>query len=122
MDTKMKDMLHEITQFMEHEATSKTVIGDAFKLGEFDCIPVIRVGMGFGSGKGERDLPKKEHDEGYGAGAGMGIDPIGFLVSKKGEISFIHTKTNTGLSAAFEKVPELIDKYLETRKLETAQN
>ncbi len=122
MDIQFKEMLGEITHFMENEAAAKTVIGDPFKLGEFDCIPVIRVGMGFGSGGGERDVVKKEHDEGIGAGAGMGIDPIGFLVSKGPDISFIPTKTNSGLSAAFEKAPELINKYLDTRKKEAASN
>lgn len=115
-------MLNEITHFMENEATTKTVIGEPFKLGAFDCIPVIRVGMGFGSGGGERDIPKKEHDEGMGAGAGMGIDPIGFLVSKGNDISFIATKTNSGLAAAFEKAPELIEKFLENRKLASTPN
>ena len=96
MNPQFKEMLNEITRFMENEATTKTIIGDAFKLGEFDCIPVIRVGMGFGSTQGERDLPKKEHDEGIGAGAGMGIAPIGFLVAKGKDISFIPTKAKIG--------------------------
>ena len=122
MDTQIKELLHEVTHFMENEATTKTVIGEAFKLGEFDCIAVIRVGMGFGSGMGERNLPKHEHDEGFGAGAGMGIDPLGFLVAKKDQSSFIPTKTHSGLSAAFEKAPELIEKFLETRNKEVAKN
>jgi uncharacterized spore protein YtfJ len=122
MDIKFKELLNEITHFMEHEATTKTVVGEAFKLGEFDCIPVIRVGMGFGSGGGERDLPKQEHDEGLGVGAGMGIEPIGFLVSKGKEINFISAKTHSGLAAAFEKAPELIEKYMEARKVEAMHN
>jgi len=122
MDVQFKEMLNEITRFMENEATTKTVIGEAFKLGDFDCIPVIRIGMGFGSTQGERELVQKEHDEGLGAGAGMGIAPIGFLVAKGKEISFIATKPNSALTTAFEKAPELIEKYLETRKLQTVEN
>ncbi len=122
MELRFNEMLNDITRFMENEASTKTVVGEPFKLGMFDCIPVIRVGMGFGSGGGERDLPRKEHDEGQGAGGGMGIEPIGFLVSKAEDIQFIATKTNSGLSKAFEKAPELIEKYLETRKLETSPN
>ena len=45
-----------------------------------------------------------------GAGAGVGIEPIGFLVTKGDEISFIETGKSHGLSAAFEKVPDLIEK------------
>ena len=123
MEFRFKEMLGDITNFMENEANTKTVIGEAFKLGEWECVPVIRVGMGFGGGIGERDLPRSEHDEGVGAGVGMGIDPIGFLVTdKKERIEFIPTKSSPGLTKAFEKAPELIEKYFEGRKLEATAN
>ena len=119
MELQLKEMMGQITDFMKNEASTSTVIGEAFQLGEFSCIPVIRVGMGFGTGGGEGDAPKQGgHGMGGGAGAGMGIEPIGFLVSKGDKISFIGTKTNKGLSAAFEKVPDLISKYLD-KKSET---
>jgi uncharacterized spore protein YtfJ len=113
MEIQFKEMIDQITHFMKTEAKTSTVIGEAFQLGEFSCIPVIRVGMGFGSGGGEGEAPKQGHGEGGGVGAGMGIEPIGFLVSRGESITFVSTRTNTGLAAAFEKVPELIEKYLE---------
>ncbi|MDX1684993.1 MAG: spore germination protein GerW family protein [Saprospiraceae bacterium] len=122
MEVKFKELLDEIIHFMETEATTKTVVGESFKLGQFDCVPVIRVGMGFGSGGGERDVAKNEHDEGMGAGAGMGVEPIGFLVTKGEDIQFISSKQNSGLAMAFEKAPELLQKYFEGRKMEAASN
>lgn len=117
MDIKVDEMLEKVTNFMKQEATTDTVIGDAFQLGEFSCIPVIRVGMGFGSGGGEGDAPKTSgHGEGMGIGGGMGIEPIGFLVSRSNDISFVSTKRNSGIAAAFEKVPELLNTYLESKK------
>lgn len=118
MELKFQEMISQITDFMKTEAKTQTVIGEAFQLGEFSCIPVIRVGMGFGTGGGEGDAPKEGHGEGGGVGAGMGIDPIGFLVSRADKISFVSTKSNKGLSAAFEKVPDLIEKFMATRKTE----
>lgn len=115
MEMKFDEILKQITQFMESEAKTETVIGDAFQLGEFSCIPVIKVGMGFGTGGGEGDAPKQGHGTGGGAGGGMGIEPIGFLVSRGEEISFVSTKTNKGLSAAFEKVPDLLSKLIDSR-------
>lgn len=117
MELKFESLLTQVTDFIKSEARSETIVGQPFKLGEFECIPVIRVGLGFGTGGGEGDAPNKSgHGEGGGLGAGMGIEPIGFLASKGSEISFISTKTNKGLSAAFEKVPDLIDKYFEMKK------
>lgn len=115
MEIQFKEMIDQITHFMKNEARTNTVIGEAFQLGEFSCIPVIRVGMGFGTGGGEGDAPQQGHGEGAGLGAGIGIEPIGFLVSKDDSISFVSTRTNKGLAAAFEKVPDLMEKFLANR-------
>ena len=116
MELKFKEMLSQVTSFLEHEANSETVVGKPFKLGKFDCIPVVRIGMGFGSGAGGGDAPKQGHGEGGGAGAGMGIEPIGFLVTNGDQITFIASKSNKGIAAAFEKVPDLIEKFLDIKK------
>ena len=116
MDMKFEDLLEKITSFLQSEAKTETVIGDPFKLGEFECVPVIRVGIGFGSGGGGGDTPKTGKGEGGGAGAGIGIEPIGFLVTKGDEISFLSASKSKGLSAAFEKVPDFIEKILDKGK------
>jgi len=118
MNLSYENLLNRVTDFIQTEAKTETVIGEAFQLGEYSCIPVIRLGMGFGTGGGEGEAPKQGHGEGGGAGAGMGIEPIGFLVSRGEDISFISTKTNKGLAAAFEKVPDLLAKFMEQREKE----
>ncbi len=113
MEMHFEDLLKNITEFMRTEATTETVIGESFKLGEFECVPVIRIGMGFGSGGGGGNAPKSGKGEGLGAGAGMGIEPIGFLVTHGEEISFLGVnKSSKGIAAAFEKVPDLVEKYI----------
>jgi uncharacterized spore protein YtfJ len=117
MEMQFNELLEQITTFIQNEANTKTVIGDSFKLGEFECVPVIRIGMGFGSGGGGGNAPKSAQGEGGGAGAGMGIEPIGFLVTKGEEISFIGVnKSSKGMAAAFEKVPDLVEKILNKEK------
>lgn len=118
MSFQHEKLLHDVTQFIQQEASTETVVGKPFTLGAFTCVPVIRVGMGFGTGGGEGNDPKKGSGEGGGAGAGVGIEPIGFLVTQGEEISFVHTSKARGLSAAFEKVPDLLDRYLQQREKE----
>jgi uncharacterized spore protein YtfJ len=121
MEAQFGELLDKITSFIQNEAKTETVIGTPFKLGEFDCVPVIRIGIGFGSGGGGGNAPKAAKGEGGGAGAGMGIEPIGFLVTKDDEISFLGVnKSSKGISAAFEKVPDLVEKIMTSRKKETA--
>lgn len=124
MNMSFEEMLRQVTEFLQNEAKTETVIGQQFQLGEFTCVPVIRLGMGFGSGGGEGEAPdRKGQGEGGGAGGGLGIEPIGFLVSRGGEISFVSSRSTSGLSKAFEKAPELIEKFIEqSKKEETGMN
>ena len=111
MEMQFEKMLDQLTKFIQQEARTETVVGKPFTLGKFECIPIIQLGLGFGTGGGEGDAPKTGHGEGVGLGAGMGIQPIGFLASRGDQISFIGTNTNKGLAAAFEKVPDLLNKF-----------
>ncbi|WP_142785879.1 GerW family sporulation protein [Changchengzhania lutea] len=117
MDLHSEELLEKVTDFIKSETKTETVVGEPFELGLFKCVPVIKVGMGFGSGGGEgvETKAKARKGQGAGAGAGVGIEPIGFLVTKDQEISFIETGKAHGLSAAFEKVPDLIEKFVEKR-------
>ena len=115
MDLHFDELLGKVTDFLKSEAKSETVIGEPFPLGEFTCVPVIKVGLGFGSGGGEGVEGKGKKGEGAGAGGGVGIEPIGFLVTKGDEISFLEAGKAHGLAAAFEKVPDLIEKFVAER-------
>lgn len=116
----LNEMLGKITEFLKSEAKTETIIGQQFKLGEFTCVPVISVGIGFGGGKGEAkgNFKSASEDENAGTGgaAGLGMGPVGFLVSKGNEIQFISTSSSKGLSVVFEKLPGLLEKFLEKNK------
>lgn len=120
MDLHFEELLGQITDFIKTEAKTETVVGEQFELGQFKCVPVIKVGMGFGSGGGEGVETKSNtrKGQGAGAGAGIGIEPIGFLVTKNDEISFIEAGKAHGLAAAFEKVPDIIEKIVEKKSKE----
>lgn len=122
MNLHFEELLGQITDFIKSEAKTETVVGEQFELGAFKCVPVIKVGLGFGSGGGEGVEAKSKKSEGMGAGAGIGIQPIGFLVTKDDEISFLEAGKTHGLAAAFEKVPELIEKIYDKKSKEEMMN
>lgn len=109
----LNDMLGKVTEFLKSEAKTDTIIGQQFQLGEFACVPVMSIGFGFGSGGGEDK--KTANGGGEGAGAGIGMTPVGFLVTKNDNIQFIPTSSSKGLSAIAEKLPELMEKYLDKK-------
>lgn len=117
----VNEILGKVTEFLRSEAKTETIIGSEFKLGEFSCVPVMSLGIGFGGGSGEGRGGAKGEAEGSGVGvggaAGMGMGPVGFLVSHKDQIQFVSTKSSKGLGAAFEKLPDLIEKFMEKQKV-----
>jgi len=124
MAINFEETVKQLTDFLKTEARTETVIGQSFQLGEFTCVPVIKFGMGlgYGGGEGHGDAPGKGKGEGVGsgAGAGMGVAPIGFLATRGEQISFIAANTSKGLGAAFEKIPDLLEKFMEKNKQQKA--
>jgi len=116
MEMKLEDMLNKVIDQLQSVAKTETVVGKSFKLGDFECVPVVKIGMGFGSGGGGGEDDKKGGSKGGGAGAGIGIEPIGFLVTKGDEISMVSVSRSKGLQSVFEKVPDLIEKLMDMKK------
>lgn len=125
MKTNINDIANKLTSFLKDEANTETIVGKEFKLGEFTCVPVMRLGMGLGYGGGEGKEGKRGNEgEGIGGAAGVGADPLGFLVTRGAEISFVPTHASKGLSKAFERMPDVLEKFIEkdNAKKATTQN
>lgn len=114
------ELVQKMTDFLKNEAKTETIIGQPFKLGEYECVPVMRVGFGMGGGGGEGKDEKGQGGSGGGVGGGIGFEPVGFLVARAEVIHFIPTQHGV-LTSAIEKLPELIDKVFQaTKKAEPA--
>jgi uncharacterized spore protein YtfJ len=125
MAMNLEETVKQLTDFLKTETKTETVIGQSFQMGDFTCVPVIKfgLGLGYGGGEGQGGMEGKAKGEGTGGGAGggMGVTPIGFLVTRGDQISFISTQTSKGLSAVFEKVPDLLEKMFDKKKKEKAE-
>jgi uncharacterized spore protein YtfJ len=117
MENNVENVLDKLSEHVQSIATTSTVIGEEFTIGDFTCKPVMKVGIGMGTGKGDGEDPKcKGKGSGTIAGAGIGMAPIGFLVAKGGEISFVPSGEKKGLQAIFDKVPDLLEQLMEIKK------
>jgi uncharacterized spore protein YtfJ len=124
MELNIEDLLDKVSEHLKSLASTDTVIGEEFTMGEYICKPVIKVGTGFGSGVHSGDFPKKHHGKGTGGGvgAGIGVIPLGFLVTKKDEISFIAVDKKTALSSLVDKVPDLVEKISDMKEKKEAKD
>jgi uncharacterized spore protein YtfJ len=125
MALNLDETVKQLADFLKTEAKTDTVVGQSFQLGEFTCVPVIKfgLGLGYGGGEGHGDAIGKGKGEGGGSGAagGMGLEPIGFLTTRGDQISFIPTRSAKGLSAAFDKVPDLLEKMFDKKRAAKAE-
>jgi uncharacterized spore protein YtfJ len=112
MEVNIQELLDNVSKHVKTLASTETILGEEFKIGEYTCRPIIKVGAGFGSGAGTGDDPKKKQSgTGGGAGAAMGIVPVGFLASHGDQITFIPVDKKSPLSSLVEKVPDLVEKF-----------
>lgn len=118
MDFNIENLLDKVSDHVKSLASTETVLGEEFTIGEFTCRPVIKVGTGFGSGAGTGKDPKSNKGAGGGAGAGIGITPLGFLTTKGDEIYFIPSDKKSALSSLMEQVPDLVEKVAEMKNNE----
>lgn len=116
MEFNLEEMLNKVLDQLRSVAKTETVMGEPFKLGEFTCVPVVKIGMGFGSGGGGGESNNSKGGKAGGAGAGIGIEPIGFLVTKGDEISMVSVSRSKGMQSIFEKVPDLVEKLINLKK------
>lgn len=124
MKSEFDSLLKDVTDELKSVVKTETVIGEMFTLGEFTCVPIIRIGLGFGGGAGSGEDSKKGQGGGGGAGAGIGMEPLGFLVTRGDSIQILdlaHRGALGGsLGGALEKMPDLLTKYMESKSTSTA--
>ncbi len=110
---------HTINQFMgvsmekiRSLVDSNTIIGDPIACGDgVTIIPISKISVGFASGGS--DLPTRTQKDYFagGAGGGMSVKPVGFLVSKNGEVELMQLTMNADKgNVLLDMLPDLIDK------------
>ncbi len=114
MPTNINEMLSSIIGELKHIAKTETIVGEPVSLGEKKVVPVSRISIGFAVGGGENESSTKTGGFGGGGGGGARVDPIGFIVIDKEDVSFLPVKPGK-LESLIETVPGVIEKF-KTRK------
>ena len=111
---ELTEILNDAMQNLKQVVDVNTVVGKSIVCDDGSVlIPVSKVYVGIVSGGGElNNSHARSVHSNYpfagGTGAGFTVSPIGFLVSKKGETTFINTETDK----SGEKLVEMANKTL----------
>ena len=87
---------------MENFISSKTVVGDAEKVGEVTLIPLVDVNVGVAAGAGEKGQG--------GGGLGAKIMPSAVIAIYNGNVQLINIKNQDAISKLIDMAPGIVSK------------
>lgn len=119
MASAAEEIIGKLMEELRTVSKTETVIGKEFQIGDFTLIPISRLSLGIGAGGGKGSEEKKA-GEGGGGGGGVVVTPIAIIAIKGDDISFHGLKGTGALTALFEHLPELTDKFM-AKKPETQE-
>ncbi len=111
MEIGIEELTNKVLEQLKTIAQTETVIGQQFNIGEFTCVPIIRINLGFGSGGAGGEAPKQGKGTGGGIGGGVTISPVAFLVTRGDWIQILNVGKGKGVESILEKIPDIIDKF-----------
>lgn len=121
---ELSDILNDAMQNLKQVVDVNTVVGKPISCEDGSVIiPVSKVYVGIVSGGGELNNSTTKHvvyeyPFAGGTGAGFTVSPIGFLVAKKSETTFINTETDKSGEKLIEMTNRTLKIILENLKKE----
>ena len=91
---------------MDSVLSTKTVVGEATKIGDTIILPLVDVSFGVGAG-----AFAKEKSSNAGGGLGGRIQPSAVLVIQNGSTRLVNVKNQDGITKILDMVPEFVDKF-----------
>ena len=92
---------------MESFMSSKTVVGEAIRVGDTVILPLMDVtfGVGAGANQGAKDA------QNAGGGIGGKMSPSAVLVISNGTTKLVSVKSQDGLAKILDMVPDMVNKF-----------
>ena len=87
---------------MENFISSKTIVGDAVKVGDVTLIPLVDVNVGVAAGAGEKGQG--------GGGLGAKIMPSAVIAIYNGNVQLINIKNQDAISKLIDMAPGIVSK------------
>lgn len=109
----VENMIRTVMQEFRELARTETVVGKPIVVEDTVIVPVSKISFGFGAGGG-----KGAKDDGGGGTAGGGsVEPVGFIVIRKGKAQLIPMQeSEMSIGKLLSYAPDVIKKVKEFRE------
>lgn len=105
-ENNLKGTVEALFHGMDGVITSKTVVGEAIRIGETIILPLVDVSFAIGAGAFNAD----KKDKGAG-GIGGKMTPCAVLVIQNGQTKLVNIKNQDTMTKILDMIPEVIDKF-----------
>ena len=117
---QFQGVIESLLKGMNTVLSTKTVVGEATKIGDTIILPLVDVSFGVGAGAGNK-AAKDSNTQGSGVGGiGGKMTPSAVLVIQNGVVKLVNVKNQDTVTKVLDMVPDMVDKFLD-RKKENAQ-
>ena len=110
-DNNFNGVIDSLIKGMDGFLSTKTVVGEATKVGDTIILPLVDVSFGVGAGTSIGD----KKSGGCGGLSGK-ITPSAVLVIQNGSTRLVNVKNQDGLTKILDMVPDIINKFTTTKK------
>ena len=110
-ENQFQGVVESLLRGMDTVLSTKTVVGEATKIGDTIILPLVDVSFGVGAGAFAGD--KKQN-----AGGGMGakISPSAILVISGGVTKLVNVKNQDTVTKILDMVPDFVNKFTSGKK------
>ena len=107
-DNQFQGVVESLLKGMDTVLSTKTVVGEATKIGDTIILPLVDVTFGVGAGAGNNS--EKRSASGAG-GLGGKMTPSAVLVIKNGSTKLVNIKNQDGITKILDMVPDFVNKF-----------
>ncbi|MEF9945929.1 MAG: GerW family sporulation protein [Lachnospiraceae bacterium] len=105
-DNNFRSTVESLFKGMDTVVSSKTVVGDAIKVGDTIILPLVDVSFAVGAGT----FQENQKDKGMG-GLGGKMTPCAVLVIQGGKTRLVNIKHQDTITKILDMVPDVIDRF-----------
>ncbi len=102
------DIIDNLMKGLDAVLTTKTVIGEATKIGDTIIVPLVDVSFGIGAGGSA--INGADAKNGGGGGLTGKMSPSAVLVIHNGTTRLVNVKNTDNLSRALDLIPEIMNR------------
>lgn len=118
-ENQFQGVVEALLQGMDMVLSTKTVVGEATRLGDTIILPLVDVSFGVAAGsgaKGDRSGSDESRTNSGAGGLGGKMTPSAVIVIKDGSTKLVNIKNQDVVTKVLDMIPDLVDKFTKPKE------